>query len=67
MDRQTEQALFARLVREPKLEEWLRGKLQAELNVLMVNNDLEMLRKAQGRAQFINQVLDQLDAARRSL
>jgi hypothetical protein len=67
MDRQTEQALFARLAREPKLEEWLRGKLQAEVNVLLVNNDLEQLRKAQGRAQFINQVLDQLDAARRSL
>lgn len=67
MDRSTEQALFARLAREPKLEEWLKGKLQAELNVLVVNNDLEQLRKAQGRAQFINQVLDQLDAARRSL
>lgn len=59
--------MFARLAREPKLEEWLKGKLQAELNVLVVNNDLEQLRKAQGRAQFINQVLDQLDAARRSL
>lgn len=67
MDRQTEQALFARLAREPKLEEWLRGRLEAEVSILLVNNDLENLRKAQGRAQIVNQMLDLLAAARRSL
>jgi hypothetical protein len=67
MDRQTEIALFARLVREPKLREWLESKLQAETEILIVNPDVEQLRKSQGRAQFVKSMLDLLDAAKRTL
>jgi hypothetical protein len=64
MDREAEFALFTRLAREPKLREWLTGKLEAELAVLVVAEDV---RKAQGRAQLLKQIIDLLDAAKAKL
>lgn len=64
MDREAEFALFTRLVREPKLREWLAGKLEAELAVLVVAEDV---RKAQGKAQLLKQMIDLLDAAKAKL
>ncbi len=63
MDREVELALYGRLLREPKLKEWLQAKLDAEVSVLLVNPDVEALRKAQGRAQLLQHMLDLLDAA----
>lgn len=59
MDRDAELALFARLAREPKLKEWLQAKLEAEIKVLMAADDV---RKAQGRAQLLQQLIDSLEA-----
>lgn len=59
MNRDAELALFARLAREPKLREWLNSKLEAEFKVLVAADDV---RKAQGRAQLLQQMVDLLDA-----
>ena len=59
MNRDAELALFARLAREPKLKEWLNSKLEAEFKVLVAADDV---RKAQGRAQLLQQMVDLLDA-----
>lgn len=59
MNRDAELALFARLAREPKLKEWLQEKLEAEIKVLMAADDV---RKAQGRAQLLQQLIDSLEA-----
>jgi len=61
MDRQAEFDLFTRLVREPKLKEWLQNKLDAEVAVLLVADDV---RAAQGRAKLLKQMIDLLDAAK---
>ena len=59
MNRDAELALFARLAREPKLKEWLQAKLEAEFKVLVAADDV---RKAQGRAQLLQQMVDLLEA-----
>lgn len=59
MNRDAELALFARLAREPKLKEWLQEKLDAEIKVLVAADDV---RKAQGRAQLLQQIIDSLEA-----
>lgn len=64
MDRQAEFDLFTRLCREPKLRDWLEGKLETEVAVLLVAEDV---RKAQGRAQLLQQMIDLLDAAKAKL
>lgn len=64
MDRQTEFELFSRLCREPRFKEWVRDKLEAEVAILLVAEDV---RKAQGRAQLLQQMLDLLDAAKAKL
>jgi hypothetical protein len=63
MDRKIESELFDRLFRERRLTEWLREQLDAQVKVLMVNPDVEQLRKAQGAAQVITAFLDKLTAA----
>lgn len=61
MDRQAEFDLFTRLVREPKLKEWLQDKLDSEVAVLLVAEDV---RAAQGKAKLLKQMIDLLDAAK---
>ncbi len=64
MDRNTEFELFKRLCREPKLKEWLQFKLESEMKVLMLAEDV---RVAQGKAQLLTQLIELLDAARAKL
>lgn len=61
MDRNAEFELFTRLCREPKLKEWLQQKLDAEIAVLLVAEDV---RAAQGRAKLLQQMIDLLEAAK---
>jgi hypothetical protein len=63
MDRAQEAALFARLISERRLKEWLADQLAGQVKILLVNQDVEALRKAQGSAQFIQAFLDRLTAA----
>lgn len=64
MDRQAEFELFTRLCREPKLKEWLETKLEAEMSVLLVAEDVKA---AQGRARLLKQMIDLFDAAKAKL
>lgn len=64
MDRQAEIELFTRLCREPKLKEWLEQKLEAEMAVLLVAEDV---RAAQGRAKLLKLMVQLLDAAKAKL
>lgn len=66
MDRLTEADLFTRLAGERRLKEWLQSQLDAQVKVLMVNPDVEVLRKAQGASAFITQVMDKLTAAEKA-
>lgn len=65
MERNAELDLFKRLLREPKLEEWLAYRLEQEQAVLIQSIDVEQLRRAQGRAQLVQQMLTLLAAARK--
>lgn len=65
IDRGSERELFRRLCSEPKLKEWLQEKLAVEKSFLVSLTDIDSVRKAQGRAQFITQMIEQLDAAHR--
>lgn len=63
IDRKDELELFAFLARQPKLREWLNAKLETELRVLVQNTDVEQLRKAQGKAQLLQHMVELLDKA----
>jgi len=63
IDRKDEVELFAFLARQTKLRDWLNSKLEAELKVLVQNQDVEQLRKAQGKAQLLQHMLELLDKA----
>lgn len=63
MDRNKETELFDHLCRTPRLKEWLADQLASQYKILVVNPDVEQLRKAQGQAQFIQHMLDKLTAA----
>lgn len=64
MDRNTEFELFKRLCREPKLKEWLQFKLDEQVKVLLVADDV---RASQGKAQMLQQMIDLLAAAKAKL
>ena len=61
IDKTEELELFAFLSRQSKLREWLTAKLDMELRVLVSNNDVDQIRRAQGRAQLLQQVIELLD------
>jgi hypothetical protein len=63
IDRNEETELFALLARQSKLREWLTVKLDMDLRVLVANNDVEQLRRAQGKAQLLQHMLELLDKA----
>ena len=48
---------------QPKLRELLSADLEKEINVLVKMNDVEQLRRAQGRAQYLQTLIAELDAA----
>lgn len=63
IDRNEELELFDFLARQPKLREWINAKLDMELRVLVQNSDVEQLRKAQGKAQLLQQMIELMDKA----
>ena len=65
-DRSAELELFKRLMREPKLDEWLAYRLELEQAVLVQSVDIDKLRRAQGRAQLVQQMQALLEAARKA-
>lgn len=65
-ERSAELELFKRLMREPKLDEWLAYRLEQEQTVLVQSVDIDKLRRAQGRAQLVQQMQALLEAARKA-
>lgn len=63
MDRAKETELWDHLARTPRLREWLQEQFDEQTAILVVNPDVEQLRKAQGRAQFAKAMIDKLAAA----
>lgn len=63
MERAKEAELFDGLCRNRRVREWLDEQLAEQVKILVLNPDTEQLRKAQGRAQFIQLMLDKLGAA----
>lgn len=63
MNRSVESQLFDWLTRHRPLKEWLQAQLDSQINTLVASNDIELLRKAQGQAQFIRMMIEKLDAA----
>lgn len=63
MDRAKEAELFDHLCRTPRLKEWFQEQYDEQTAILVVNPDVEQLRKAQGRAQLLKQFMDKLTAA----
>lgn len=63
MERTKEAELFEHLCRTPRLREWLQEQFDEQTAILVVNPDVEQLRRAQGRAQFVKALLDKLTAA----
>lgn len=61
IDKTEELELFAFLSRQSKLRDWLTAKLDMELRVLVSNNDVDQIRRAQGKAQLLQQVIELLD------
>lgn len=51
------------ICRTPRLKEWLLEQFDEQTAILVVNPDMEQLRKAQGRAQFIKLMMEKLNAA----
>lgn len=67
MTKPDELELFDYLSRQHKLKEWLNFKLSGDLKVLMQSNDIDQLRKAQGRAALLESMLKLMDDASTAL
>jgi hypothetical protein len=63
IDKTQELELFAHLSRTTELRKWLEAKLEVELRVLVSNNDGDQIRRAQGKAQLLQQIVELLDKA----
>lgn len=63
IDKTEELELFAHLSRLPELRRWLEAKLDMELRVLVSNNDVDQIRRAQGKAQLLQNIVELLDKA----
>lgn len=67
ISKQEEVELFDFLSRQPKFREWVNSKLAAETTVLVASTEIDHLRKAQGKAQLLNQMIELLDRAPEAL
>lgn len=68
MNQQHALQLFERLVRnEPVFKDWLQVELVKQIDVLVCHNDEAQLRKAQGHAQCLQNLIHQLDKAKERL
>jgi hypothetical protein len=63
MTKQEELELFEYLGRQHKLREWLNNKKDSEVSILIQSTDIEQLRKAQGRAGLLTQMLELMNQA----
>lgn len=63
MTREHEAQLWGALCRTPRLKEWFQEQYDEQTAILVVNPDVEQLRKAQGRAQLLKHLMDKLTAA----
>jgi hypothetical protein len=63
MTKPDELELFDYLSRQHKLREWLKFKLDGDMKILVQSIDIDQLRKAQGRAAFIESMLKLMDDA----
>lgn len=61
--REQEAKLFDYLCRHAPLREWLDQQLAEQIKVLLVNPDIDTIRKAQGAAAFVKSMQDRLSAA----
>lgn len=55
--------LFDYLCRHRPLREWLEDQRQTQVKTLVTAVDIELVRRAQGQVQFLDRMLDKLDAA----
>lgn len=67
MTKPEELELFSFLARQHKLREWLNDKLAGNVKVLVQASDIEQLRKSQGQASLIEQMLRLMDEAPEAL
>lgn len=63
MDAKNELALFDQLSGNLRFKDWLQSKLDTEFSALVQGNDIDQLRRAQGRAQLLKSMLELLDKA----
>lgn len=63
MTRDQESQLFDHLFRHRPLREWLEQQMAEQVKVLLVNPDIDTIRRAQGAAGFIKSIQDRLAAA----
>lgn len=63
MTKRDELELFEYLSRHKKFREWLDSKLTSEVDALIQLTDVDQLRKAQGRAGLLQQMVKLLEAA----
>jgi hypothetical protein len=55
--------LFDYLCRHKPLAQWLVEQRDTQIKILVSNNDINMIKQAQGQARFIELMLDKLNAA----
>jgi hypothetical protein len=67
MVKHDELELFDALSRNTKLRAWITYKLTADFSVLVQSNDVDQLRKAQGRAGLLQSMLTLMDQAPNAL
>lgn len=62
MERAKESEMFDMLARYPRVKEWLHDQMTTTVDILLVNPDIDTIRKAQGQAAFIQKMLDKLES-----
>lgn len=67
MVKQDEIELFDYLSRQPRFKDWLNSKIAEDMKILVQSNDIDQLRKAQGRAALLDSMLKLMDAASAAL
>jgi hypothetical protein len=63
MTKDEELALFDYLARNSKFRDWLEQKLSFEVEALIQTPDVDQLRRAQGRAGLLQQMVKLLEVA----
>lgn len=61
MDKKYESQLFEMLAVQPKFKEWLQDELDKKITVLIQMGDVEQLRRTQGYAQCLQNIITKMD------